>query len=66
MSNSLVLEIMSNRFGKNMDKWYFSHKEKTNIALKIKAWEIYGLILWVRKAGMLLWFRKKLEYFYDL
>ena len=52
------LEIMSNIFGKSMDKWYFSHKEKTNIDLKIKAWNIYGLLLWVRKTRMLLWFRK--------
>ena len=48
---------------------------KKKKALKIKAWEIYGFLLWVRKARMLLWFRKdeillwfrkKLKYFYDL
>ena len=42
----MSLEIMSNRTGKNMEKWYFSHKEKKkNTDLKIKAWEIYGLLL---------------------
>ena len=68
----MVLEIMSNSSGKSMDKWYFAHKEKANLALKIKAWEIYVVLLWFRKNqiyGCLMeWFYdlEKLEWFYDL
>ena len=57
---------MINRFGKSMDKWYFSHKEKTNLALKIKAWDIYGLLLWFREKLKYFYDLEKLEWFYDL
>ena len=49
---------------KNMEKWYFSHKEKTNIDLKIKVWEIYGL-LFVRKKIEFFYALEKKEFFYD-
>ena len=63
---------MSNRFGKSMDKWYFSHKEKENLPLKIKAWGIYGMLFWFRKNQIYGGFMdcfcdlEKLECFYDL
>ena len=49
-----------------MEKWHFSHKEKkkTTIDLKIKAWDIYGLLLLGKKIECFYALEKK-EFFYD-
>ena len=58
---------MNKRIGKIMEKGYFSHKEKkTNTDLKIKAWEIYGVLLLEKKIECFYALKKKKkEFFYD-